>query len=180
DCYFQEGAQIKMEMKVETAYRKALETVISWINSEVNKTKTQVFFRTYAPVHFRGGNWRAGGNCHLERLPNLGSTPKQPSSTWPQYQIFSKVISDHSKNTSNDDTKVLKILNTTIMSSKRKDGHPSLYYLGPKLSPAAAHRQDCSHWCLPGVPDAWNEILYALILKQTDVSGTNASSRILL
>ncbi|GJY97078.1 trichome birefringence-like protein 10 [Tanacetum coccineum] len=180
DCYFQEGAQIKMEMKVETAYRKALETVISWINSEVNKTKTQVFFRTYAPVHFRGGNWRAGGNCHLERLPNLGSTPKQPSSTWPQYQIFSKVISDHSKNTSNDDTKVLKILNTTIMSSKRKDGHPSLYYLGPKLSPAAAHRQDCSHWCLPGVPDVWNEILYALILKQTDVSGTNASSRILL
>ena len=42
-----------MEMKVETAYEKALETVISWINSEVNKTKTQVFFRTYAPVHFR-------------------------------------------------------------------------------------------------------------------------------
>lgn len=52
-CYFQEGAQVNMEMKVETAYRKALETVISWINTEVNKTKTQVFFRTYAPVHFR-------------------------------------------------------------------------------------------------------------------------------
>lgn len=42
-----------MEMKLKTGYRKALETVISWINSEVNKTKTQVFFRTYAPVHFR-------------------------------------------------------------------------------------------------------------------------------
>lgn len=52
-CYFQEGAEVKMEMKVEIAYRKALDTVISWINSDVNKTKTQVFFRTYAPVHFR-------------------------------------------------------------------------------------------------------------------------------
>ncbi|PWA55134.1 hypothetical protein CTI12_AA429620 [Artemisia annua] len=56
------------------------------------------------------------------------------------------------------------------MSSKRKDGRPSLYHLGPKLSSAAAHTQDCSHWCLPGVPNAWDEILHALILKQTDVS----------
>lgn len=42
-----------MEMKVETAYKKALETVIAWVDKQVNKTKTQVFFRTYAPVHFR-------------------------------------------------------------------------------------------------------------------------------
>ncbi|KAK9078439.1 hypothetical protein SSX86_002496 [Deinandra increscens subsp. villosa] len=165
-CYFQEGAQVNLEMKVETAYRKALETVISWINAEVNKTRTQVFFRTYAPVHFRGGNWRAGGNCHLETLPNLRSTPFQSSPTWPQYRIFRDVISNPSKTLSINATKVMNILNTTIMSSMRKDGHPSLYYLGPKLSPAAAHRQDCSHWCLPGVPDAWNEILYAFILKK--------------
>ncbi|KAL8235215.1 hypothetical protein R6Q59_021315 [Mikania micrantha] len=173
-CYFQEGAQVYMKMQVETAYRKALETVLSWINTEVNKTRTQVFFRTYAPVHFRGGNWRAGGNCHLETLPILGSAPLQSSSNWPQYHIFRDIIS----NRSFDATKVMSILNTTIMSSRRKDGHPSMYYLGPNLGPAAAHRQDCSHWCLPGVPDAWNEILYALILKQTAVSRTNSSSRV--
>ncbi|KAJ0698000.1 putative PMR5 domain, PC-Esterase [Helianthus annuus] len=174
-CYFQEGAKINMKMDVETAYRKALETILSWINTEVNKTRTQVFFRTYAPVHFRGGNWRAGGNCHLETLPNLGSTT-QSSSNWPQYHIFKDVISNRSKNQSVDATKSMNILNTTIMSSKRKDGHPSLYYLGPKFSPAAAHRQDCSHWCLPGVPDAWNEILYALILKQAGASASNTTS----
>ncbi|XP_071716691.1 protein trichome birefringence-like 10 [Rutidosis leptorrhynchoides] len=178
-CYFQEGAEVKMEMKVETAYRKALHTVISWINSDVNKTKTQVFFRTYAPVHFRGGNWRAGGNCHKETLPILGAVQVQPSSTWPEYHIFKDVISNHLNNSSNESsTKVLSILNTTYMSSRRKDGHPSLYYLGPNLSPAAAHRQDCSHWCLPGVPDAWNEILYALILKQTAVFRTSNSSTV--
>ncbi|KAJ0488389.1 putative PMR5 domain, PC-Esterase [Helianthus annuus] len=170
-CYFQEGAHVKTKMKVETAYRKALETVISWINSEVNQTKTQVFFRTYAPVHFRGGDWRAGGTCHLETLPNLVSSPMQPSSTWPQYHIFRDVISNRTKSLSIDATKVMSILNTTIMSSMRKDGHPSLYYLGPKMNPAAVRRQDCSHWCLPGVPDAWNEILYALLLKRTTVFG---------
>ena len=52
-CYFQEGEEVKMEMKVDVAYRKSLDTVVDWIHREVNKSKTQVFFRTYAPVHFR-------------------------------------------------------------------------------------------------------------------------------
>ncbi|XP_059632556.1 protein trichome birefringence-like 11 isoform X2 [Cornus florida] len=52
-CYFQEGAEVKMEMEVDSAYRKSLETVVDWINRELNTSKTQVFFRTYAPVHFR-------------------------------------------------------------------------------------------------------------------------------
>ncbi|KAF4366152.1 hypothetical protein F8388_014870 [Cannabis sativa] len=30
---------------------------------------------------------------------------------------------------------------------------------------AAVHSQDCSHWCLPGVPDTWNELLYVSLLK---------------
>ncbi|KAK9060572.1 hypothetical protein SSX86_021277 [Deinandra increscens subsp. villosa] len=185
-CYFQEGSQVKMELKVETAYRKALETVISWINSEVNQTKTQVFFRTYSPVHkttnnnhlYRGRNLRAGRNCHLETLPNLVSSPLQQSSNWPQYHTVIDVISNRSKSLPIAATKVMNILNTTIMSSMRKDGHPSLYYLSPKPSPVAAHRQDCSHWCLPGVPDAWNEILYALVLKQAAGFGKNSSSRV--
>lgn len=42
-----------MKMKVETAYKKSLDTIVNWIHREVNPNKTQVFFRTYAPVHFR-------------------------------------------------------------------------------------------------------------------------------
>lgn len=52
-CYFQEGAEVKIEMKVEHAYRRSVETVVKWIHNEVNTSKTQVFFRTFAPVHFR-------------------------------------------------------------------------------------------------------------------------------
>lgn len=45
--------------------------------------------------------------------------------------------------------------NITGMSSYRVDGHPSIF--GRSTS---SRIQDCSHWCLPGVPDSWNEMLY--------------------
>ncbi|KAG9148538.1 hypothetical protein Leryth_022180 [Lithospermum erythrorhizon] len=52
-CYFQEGPDLKMNMSIDTAYRKSLHTVMEWISQEVNTSRTQVLFRTYAPVHFR-------------------------------------------------------------------------------------------------------------------------------
>ncbi|KAG1354189.1 putative protein trichome birefringence-like 4 [Cocos nucifera] len=57
-------------------------------------------------------------------------------------------------------------LNITRMTDYRKDAHPSVY-----RQPAAQRKtgalQDCSHWCLPGVPDAWNELLYAMLLRRS-------------
>ncbi|KAJ8461196.1 hypothetical protein OPV22_034122 [Ensete ventricosum] len=41
---------------------------------EVYRRKTHVVFRTYAPLHFSGGDWKTGGNCHLETLPDLVSS----------------------------------------------------------------------------------------------------------
>ncbi|BAT96103.1 hypothetical protein VIGAN_08298600 [Vigna angularis var. angularis] len=43
------------------------------------------------------------------------------------------------------------------------DGHPSKFR-EPGTPPNAP--QDCSHWCLPGVPDTWNELLYAQLLSE--------------
>ncbi|XP_075516619.1 protein trichome birefringence-like 11 [Primulina tabacum] len=161
-CYFQEGSEVKIDMKVESAFRRSLETIMEWIRHEVDAAKTQVVFRTYAPVHFRGGDWRSGGSCHMETLPELYSS-LVPSHIWTKYNIFSRLTSTQ------PNISALTILNITHLSSRRKDGHSSLYYLGPTLSPAPLHRQDCSHWCLPGVPDTWNELLYALFLKHEAV-----------
>ncbi|CAA0812256.1 Protein trichome birefringence-like 10 [Striga hermonthica] len=170
-CYFQERSKVKMDMDVDIAYQKALETVIKWINREVNTTKTQVFFRTYAPVHFRGGDWRSGGACHMETLPELGPTI---SNSWTKYTTFGRVMSYDSNSSSL--SRPLEVLNITHMTSRRRDGHLSLYYRGKKAGPAPLHRQDCSHWCLPGVPDAWNELLYALFLKREAVRASNSSA----
>ncbi|KAK7828857.1 protein trichome birefringence-like 10 [Quercus suber] len=170
-CYFQEGAEVKMDMEVEHAYHRSIETVSHWIHTELNSSKTQVFFRTYAPVHFRGGDWRTGGNCHLETLPELGSS-LVPSNTWAQFKIANAVFSTHLYTS---EVKKFEVLNVTRMTAQRKDGHSSLYYLGPDVGPAPIHRQDCSHWCLPGVPDTWNELLYALFLKREATHSYNAS-----
>lgn len=53
----------------------------------------------------------------------------------------------------------------TTMSALRRDAHPSIYNkaIGPSQNQhMREYGSDCSHWCLPGVPDIWNEMLNAL------------------
>lgn len=52
------------------------------------------------------------------------------------------------------------LLDVTTLSQYRKDGHPS-YYGGYHSG------LDCSHWCLPGLPDTWNQLLYAALISWT-------------
>ncbi|XP_074268949.1 protein trichome birefringence-like 11 [Silene latifolia] len=164
-CYFQEGNEVKMNMTVETAFRRSIETLVSWVDSQVNVTKTSVYFRSYAPVHFSGGDWKNGGACHLETTPDL-EAPYSPQ-MWGHYNIVNDVLSNHTK------TPGVNMVNVTYLTMQRRDGHPSLYYMGTK--PAPMHRQDCSHWCLPGVPDTWNELLYAVFLKQQSANSRNST-----
>lgn len=51
----------------------------------------------------------------------------------------------------------VRFLNVTYLTEFRKDGHPSS---NREPGTPADAPQDCSHWCLPGVPDTWNEFLY--------------------
>lgn len=109
--------------------------------------------------HYRGGNWKTGGSCHLETLPELSSTQRF-SRPW-----FSMLMAARDIISFGTPVSTIEILNVTQMTALRKDGHSSLYYLGPTAGPSSLHKQDCSHWCLPGVPDAWNELLHALFIK---------------
>ncbi|CAA7405970.1 unnamed protein product [Spirodela intermedia] len=157
-CYFQVGDQIELEMGVEQAYIRALETLLAWIGKEVDPSKTRVVFRTYAPIHFRGGDWKTGGSCHGETLPDASG--RSSSESW-AFHAAGGIISEGMRQGLLPE---LTLLNITQLTFRRRDGHPSLYYLGPTVM-APLHRQDCSHWCLPGIPDTWNELLYALSLK---------------
>uniref|UniRef100_A0A0D9XWW0 Uncharacterized protein n=1 Tax=Leersia perrieri TaxID=77586 RepID=A0A0D9XWW0_9ORYZ len=168
-AYFQEGKKVKMEMTVRDAYQRSMQTLFHWLRKEVNTNKTQIIFRTYAPVHFRGGDWRSGGTCHLETLPDV--TPVKSLEPWAD--LLDPI--DHVLGNSIRTKLVgLDILNVTKMTALRKDGHLSIY-LSPS-GPGPLNRQDCSHWCLPGVPDAWNELLYALFLRRQMVINHNVSN----
>ncbi|MCD9561143.1 hypothetical protein HAX54_020117 [Datura stramonium] len=161
-CYFQEGRKVNESMSVETAFQKSIVTLVDWIGREVNMSKTKIFFRTYSPVHFRDGDWKTGGSCHLETLPDLGSPQESLKNSF-EYKTVIHVLSQLSNKSK---ARNMGLLNVTGMTSRRRDGHLSLYYLGPNVGPVPLHKQDCSHWCLPGVPDSWNELLYAILLKQ--------------
>jgi GDSL/SGNH-like Acyl-Esterase family found in Pmr5 and Cas1p len=64
-------------------------------------------------------------------------------------------------------------IDITRMSEYRKDAHTSVYTVrGGKVLTTKQQADlktfaDCIHWCLPGVPDLWNQILYAKILAKS-------------
>ncbi|CAN6241007.1 unnamed protein product [Urochloa humidicola] len=155
--YYQEGNHVYSELNVHDAYRRALNTWAKWVDSNVNPKKTTVFFRGYSASHFSGGQWNSGGSCDRETEP---ITNKQYLTPYPtKMSILEEVL--HGMKTP------VVYLNITRMTDYRKEAHPSVYRkqkLTEEEEKSPELYQDCSHWCLPGVPDSWNEILYAQIL----------------
>lgn len=64
-------------------------------------------------------------------------------------------------------------VNITTLSEYRKDAHTSIYTVRQGKILTAEQRADpakfadCIHWCLPGLPDTWNELLYSHIISQS-------------
>lgn len=51
--YYQEGSHVYRELSAEEAYRKALQTWGRWVDTNIDHTRTKVFFRGYSSSHFR-------------------------------------------------------------------------------------------------------------------------------
>ncbi|XP_010673529.4 protein trichome birefringence [Beta vulgaris subsp. vulgaris] len=153
ESYYQEGSHVYTQLEVNEAIRRAVTTWGRWLDANVNPTKTQVFFRGYSNSHFGGGKWNAGGKCDMytEPIKNDTDLPEQP----PMIKVVENVIKW---------TKVpVYYLNITTLTDYRKDAHPAAYRTQQERR-APSRYQDCAHWCLPGVPDTWNELVYSQIL----------------
>ncbi|KAK4485753.1 hypothetical protein RD792_008399 [Penstemon davidsonii] len=156
--YYQEGNYVHPSLKVLEAYKRALVTWAHWVDKNIDKSRTEVIYRGYSVTHFRGGPWNSGGQCHKETEPIFNDTylAKYPS----KMKILEYVLKDMKT--------PVTYLNISRLTDYRKDGHPSIYrpdYQAVQQDPASVHAQDCSHWCLPGVPDTWNQLLYVSLLK---------------
>nr|XP_043637727.1 protein trichome birefringence-like 6 isoform X2 [Erigeron canadensis] len=145
--YYQEGNNVLPHLEASMAFKKSMLTWASWVDKYINPRKTQVVFRSSAPSHFRGGEWNAGGHC------KEASRPLNQTATINNYPEKNLIVEEIIKQMRTP----VKLLNITSLSEYRIDGHPSIY--GRKGS-SALKGEDCSHWCLPGVPDIWNQLLY--------------------
>jgi len=153
-----EGNRLHRNMDPMLAYRKGLTTWAKWISTNIDPRRSLVFFSTTSPKHYSSSEWNEpnGHRCYNQKDPVqiAGYRPPMPA----QVPIVKQVL--HM-------TRVpVTLLDITGLSEFRKDGHPSVYSTdfnrGQRKNPDEFG--DCSHWCLPGVPDTWNELLYASLL----------------
>lgn len=132
--------------EIGNAKNFTVHSIVRWVDSQFpSHPHLRAFFRTMSPRHFFNGDWNTGGTCDNTTPLSGGSEVVQDGSRDPIVEAAVK------------GTKV-KILDITALSELRDEAHMSRYSI--RGTPGV---NDCLHWCLPGVPDAWNEILIAQI-----------------
>ncbi|KAL0288744.1 UNVERIFIED_CONTAM: protein trichome birefringence-like 8 [Sesamum angustifolium] len=102
-----------------------------------------------------GREWNKGGTCNTSREPETDYSKLELE---PPNNIMIYEATEQMKSA----MRTVNFLNITYLTEFRSDGHPSRN--SEPGTPVDAP-EDCSHWCLPGVPDTWNELLYAELLR---------------
>ncbi|PIN04669.1 hypothetical protein CDL12_22794 [Handroanthus impetiginosus] len=147
--WIQDGGVMRKDMDRLEAYEKALRTWTKWIEQNVDAKKVKIFFQGVSPDHWDASEWGKPGaqRCMGQRQPL--DLPVAGRRTNRADNILKRVLEGISK--------PVELLDIHRLSEYRVDGHPSVYGNPRKIG------MDCTHWCLPGVPDTWNQLLYAAL-----------------
>ncbi|KAB1217627.1 Protein ESKIMO 1 [Morella rubra] len=165
---FDKGSTEYDEVDRPAAYGRVLRTWAKWVDRNIDPKRTTIFFSSMSPLHIKSEDWNNpdGIKCAKETTPVLNtSTPLEVGTDRRLFVIAHNV------------TQSMKVpvhfINITILSEFRKDAHTSVYTIrqGKMLTPEQqadpATYADCIHWCLPGLPDTWNEFLYTRIISKS-------------
>ncbi|KAL8140931.1 hypothetical protein V2J09_006952 [Rumex salicifolius] len=123
------GGMIYQDMDRITAFDIGLKTWAKWVDTNVDRTRTNVAY----------------------------TADGYPLACADQMRVVQSVMSSMAH--------PAYLLDITMLSAMRKDGHPSIYSgdLSPIQRANPGHSSDCSHWCLPGLPDTWNQLFYTAL-----------------
>ncbi|KAH7651628.1 PC-Esterase protein [Dioscorea alata] len=155
--YFEKKGKLVEEMNGDEAFSTALRVWARWIDHVVDSTKTTVFFRSISPEHKSENNhW-----CYNQTTPITNET---------YIQRFPRSMVSIVEKTIQKMKTPVKYLNITRLSEYRRDAHTVIYTsrqgnvltMDQQMQPERF--ADCSHWCLPGLPDIWNELIYVSIV----------------
>ncbi|CAK8538350.1 unnamed protein product [Lathyrus sativus] len=157
---FDDEVQEIVTASTEDAYRMAMKSMLRWVRLNMDPKKTRVFFTSMSPSHGKSIDWggEAGGNCYNETKLISNTTYWGSDCRKSIMQVIGEVLSK---------TKVpITFLNITQLSSYRRDAHTSIYKkqwstLTQEQLDNPVSYADCVHWCLPGLQDNWNELLFA-------------------
>ncbi|CAM8893261.1 unnamed protein product [Rhodiola kirilowii] len=139
-------------------YRKAFRTAFKAINN-MKKYKGITFVRTFAPAHFEGGLWNDGGKC-VRTKPFRSNEMELDGGNLEFYMTQMEEFRTAEREGKRRGLK-FRLLDTTLASLLRPDGHPSTY--GHWKHEKVTLYNDCVHWCLPGPIDTWNDFLLEML-----------------
>lgn len=165
---FVEGPIEYDEVELPIAYERVLRTWAKWVEENVDPKHSSVFFSSMSPTHARNLDWDNpdGIKCSNETKPILNKS--KPFDVGTNRQLFAIAV-----NVTRSMKVPVNFLNVTTLSEYRKDAHTSIYtaiegkLLSPEEKSDPLKYADCLHWCLPGLPDTWNELLYTYIISRT-------------
>ncbi|XP_059300624.1 protein PMR5-like isoform X2 [Lycium ferocissimum] len=155
------GGRMYEDMDPLVAMEKALRTWARWVDTNIDRSTTRLFFQGISPTHYDPNEWNSGastGSCYGETSP-VTTTPMTGTyqrSDSDQANVIQTVIREMNNPPF--------LLDITLLSAMRKDAHPSIYS-GDLNSQQRinSNKPDCSHWCLPGLPDTWNQLFYTAL-----------------
>jgi hypothetical protein len=134
-------------------FEKAMLTFNSLLKQEINKrlSKTareqlKIVWRSVPARHYSNGEWNTAGSCPrtepcFDQLIDSFKSNKKDSHVYKAYhlsEILKKAALKHN----------LEYLDISRNSFDRCDGH---------VGNLKSHVADCSHYCVPGVPDTWHD-----------------------
>ncbi|PUZ41523.1 hypothetical protein GQ55_9G512300 [Panicum hallii var. hallii] len=162
---FDQGSTEYVEVDRPVAYKEVLKTWAKWVDRNIDPNKTTVFFMGMSPNHITPEAWgnQGGIKCAMETLPITNRSASLDVGTdWRLYAGAQEVLPTLRR-------VPVHFVDITALSELRKDAHTSVHTLrqGKLLTPEQQADPktyaDCIHWCLPGLPDTWNQFLYARI-----------------
>ena len=137
------------------ALRRSFQAAFKAVNDCKKCNKIVTFLRTFSPSHFEHGEWNTGGKCNRTR-PIRPDEVDRARPDWEYRNIQVEVARDAGK----------EVIDVTEMMLTRFDGHPGLFW-GNKWMKGYS---DCTHWCMPGPVDTWNELLLETIKRHNRIS----------